>query len=436
MCYQDLNVYHQTVSLTLCLVLLLGLSGNSMAGETASRLFAEKSPLVFQIKVIDKASGNKSSIGSGFQINSQGVLATNYHVVSDYVLDPDRFDIEALDDQARTYPAVLINFDIVHDLALIRIEHAQRAHFTFDLSALPHGERIYSMGNPHDLGMLIIEGNYSGLVEGSRYQKYLFSGSLNSGMSGGPTLNRLGEVIGVNVSKGGEQLSFLVPVRHLQELIDQGDGALAVADYNAHARAALSADQEAYFSQLLALEWNRKSFQQFSLPDNFHPSLKCWGHSEDEKGKRYDETHRHCHTEDRIYLSNDLYTGGFGFQYEHLAQGELNTLQFYNLLEQRYQMGEFYNGNEDDTSDFKCTSRMVAMPGRTEDELGNWKISTCIREYYDYRGLYDAGLLAIHADGDGAARSALKIYLGISGIDRSNLGRIHEKFLDAVQWAR
>jgi serine protease Do len=429
-------VFHLPLLMINSLLLLLGLSGSLMADETASQLFAEKSKQVFQIKVIDKGSGNKSSIGSGFQVSADGVLATNYHVVSDYVLEPEKYSIEVLDDEAKTYPAALLNFDIVHDLALLKIEHPRESHFAFNLNALPNGERIYSLGNPHDLGMLIIEGNYNGLVEGSRYRKYLFSGSLNGGMSGGPTLNRRGEVIGINVSKGGEQLSFLVPVEHLQTLLIQSKDALAVTHYNEHARTALMADQDAYFSRLLKLNWNSKTFQQYSLPDSFHNSLKCWGHSEDKKDNRYGETHRHCRTEDRIYLSNTLYTGGFAFDYEHITKGELNNLQFYNLLEQNLNMPDFNNGNEDDTSNFKCSSRMIELPGKVEATPTEWKVSTCIREYHDYRGFYDAGLLAMHAGNHRKGNSALKIYLGISGIDRANLVRVHQKFLESVQWAK
>ena len=55
------------------------------------------------------------------------------------------------------------------------------------------------MGNPHDLGMTIIEGTYNGLIQTSRFQKILFSGSLNSGMSGGPAMDDKGRVIGVGV---------------------------------------------------------------------------------------------------------------------------------------------------------------------------------------------------------------------------------------------
>ncbi|MBV1931636.1 MAG: serine protease, partial [Porticoccaceae bacterium] len=256
--------------------LLAGLtSPTCFANDTAKRLFDESAPMVFQVKVIDKGSGNKSTIGSGFQIAPSGVIATNYHVVSKYVLDKEQHSIEVLDHNDMPVAASLINFDVVHDLALLQLKQAQEPSFTLSLEPLLQGTRIYSMGNPHDLGMTIIEGNYNGLVEGSRYQKYLFSGSLNGGMSGGPVLDSDGEIIGVNVSKGGEQLSFLVPVTHLNNLMAQGYTPLDSEQYKTHTLNSLIEDQDEYYKALFELDWQTKAFQQFELPDKIHESLKC-----------------------------------------------------------------------------------------------------------------------------------------------------------------
>ena len=101
-------------------------SFSAFAKDTATQLFERNAPLVFQIKVIDKASGNKATIGSGFQISPTGVLATNYHVVSDYILDREKYRIEVRDHDDEVREALLVNFDIVHDLALL--QHPTRAH--------------------------------------------------------------------------------------------------------------------------------------------------------------------------------------------------------------------------------------------------------------------------------------------------------------------
>jgi serine protease Do len=409
------------------------------AEDVAKVIFEQSAPMVYQIKIIDKASGNKSTIGSGFQVSSTGMLATNYHVVSDYILDKDKFTIEVLDYQNNSIEASLINFDIVHDLALVHVIGLEKQAFKLSSVPMSQGVRIYSMGNPNDLGMTIIEGTYNGLVEASRYQKYLFSGSLNSGMSGGPVLNNAAEVIGINVSKSvdGEQISFLVPVKHLIDLIAQSEQAIDEDEYYSHALAYLMADQQSYYDMLLANDWVSKKFQQFELPDQLHSSLKCWGHTLDNEGARYDETHRHCTTEDEVFLNSDFYTGSLSFDYESIKSVELNTPQFYKLLEQNYVMDDFSNSeSKDDTSNFSCTTDFVVLGGKTEKHDEQWKVTTCIREYIDYRGLYDAGLIAMYADSEGAGHKALMITLNVTGIDKGNIKRLHKMFLGSVKWNR
>ena len=416
--------------------LLLGLFPfHSYADDTATRLFERNSPLVFQIKVIDQASGNKSIIGSGFQVSPSGVIATNYHVVSEYVLERDKYSIEVLDHENNSFKSSLISFDIVHDLALLQADGLGEQALELSEDTLAHGNRIYSMGNPNDLGMTIVEGTYNGLVEASRYNKYLFSGSLNPGMSGGPVFNSDGEVIGINVSKGGEQISFLVPVRHLVELMSYGYKPLSADDYNAHAIGYLLNDQDVYYRTLLDVDWLTKDFLDFELPDKIHDSLKCWGHSEDDSDVRYEETHRHCKTEDEIYLKSDFYTGSFDFSYISITSEELNTIQFSKLLESNYNVSSFSNSDDkQETTNFVCNTEFIYLGGKSEQHDTPWKVTSCIRAYIEYEGLYDAGLIAMYADSTDGKHDALRITLNASGISKQNVTRLHKKFMDKVKW--
>ena len=79
------------------------------------------------------------------------------------------------------------------------------------------------MGNPLDLGFTIIEGTYNGLVDRTYNDRVHFSGALNPGMSGGPTVSAEGQVVGVNVAtrRGGQLLSFLVPARYAAALLQR-----------------------------------------------------------------------------------------------------------------------------------------------------------------------------------------------------------------------
>ena len=177
---------------------------------------------IYQIVVNENETGNKSALGSGFQVSADGHLVTNYHVVSGYVFEPDQRWLQYVDFQGNTGTLELIDFDVINDVALLKAEGLGRDYFAISQSAYRKGDRIFAMGNPHDYGMLVVDGAYNGIAENSHIEKILFSGSLNSGMSGGPAVDANGEIVGVNVATAGSQLSFLVPADKVIALMADG----------------------------------------------------------------------------------------------------------------------------------------------------------------------------------------------------------------------
>ena len=66
----------------------------------------------------------------------------------------------------------------------------------FAAGDVAHGARLYSIGNPHDLGISIVEGTHNGLLRHTLYPRIHFTGPINPGMSGGPTITPEGAVVG------------------------------------------------------------------------------------------------------------------------------------------------------------------------------------------------------------------------------------------------
>ena len=83
------------IRILITLWLLTHLSISFAETNTAS-LYADAEKSVYLIRVINKETGKKSSIGSGFIVVKDNILATNYHVVSQYVNDPDVYDLDYL----------------------------------------------------------------------------------------------------------------------------------------------------------------------------------------------------------------------------------------------------------------------------------------------------------------------------------------------------
>lgn len=102
------------------LSILLALGAKpAQADEQARKLFAQYQPFIFQIRLFEISSSSKSSIGSGFQVAGEPLIATNYHVIADAVYNPDRYRIELLRSDGRVEPLKIKDVDVVHDLALL-----------------------------------------------------------------------------------------------------------------------------------------------------------------------------------------------------------------------------------------------------------------------------------------------------------------------------
>lgn len=429
---------NQSLSAALLIYLgiaLLGFWGSQPAfsqSETASRLFDQLQAGVFQIRTVDLASGDKSSIGSGFAIRQGKFIATNFHVVSLMVHAPETYRLEIVGSDGQKTAASIAAIDVVHDLALLETGQTLPSNFALRRSTPQQGERIFSLGNPQDLGMTIIEGNYNGLVQKSRYQKILFSGSLNSGMSGGPAIDANGQVLGVNVAKGSEQISFLVPVQHLQALLSSTQSAVSGeqtdGDFTAQIHDDLHADQAEFFGELIEKDWQPQAFGDLMLPQNISDSLRCWGHTIEDSKLRYDSFHQHCRSNDAIYVSSDLYTGQFEFDFEWLDTEKLNTFQFYRVVEGRFDHKQPDNVfDEEDISEYQCLTDVTSI------DDSRWKVSSCFRRYTDYPKLYDALLLMVSLD---EAKKAGVLKAAASGISRGNAKALFRKLMGSITWTR
>jgi len=274
--------------------------------------------------------------------------------------------------------------------------------------------------------MLIIEGNYSGLLQESRYKKILFSGSLNPGMSGGPAFDAKGKLIGVNVAKGSEQLSFLVPIAELNTLYTRVLENGASKNFQKNIEASLLSDQNFFYEKLLSKAWASETLGAVTIPGKLDESFKCWGHTVDKKDIHYKGVHKHCRSQDRIYISRNMSSGAFSYDYEWITTKQLNRFQFYSQIEKRFSQASFSNiYKEEDATNYICDSDFIVISEHS------WKISTCTRAYKKYRGLFDVLLLLTTVD---LNDKTLLMKVGMSGVSKNNGMKVIKQFLEAVKW--
>ena len=168
-------------------------------------------------------SGGTSSVyGTGFIISEDGYILTNYHVIETAYINSVAPQIVLRD--GTTHSARIVGFEATNDVAVLKIEATGLTPVRIGASnAVRVGETIYAVGNPNQLDYTITGGIVSALdrevqvdVSGSSITMFQISAAVNSGNSGGPVYNELGQVIGIvsakYMSTGTEGLGFAIPI--------------------------------------------------------------------------------------------------------------------------------------------------------------------------------------------------------------------------------
>jgi serine protease Do len=179
----------------------------------------------------------QESAGSGWVVDSNGLIVTNNHVVQ----EAQNISVSLSD--GRNFPARQVAADPVTDLAVIQIDAAGlQAATVGDSSKLKPGMMVMAIGNALGEGLTVTAGWVSRLgvsltvqASGNIATATLFdlievSTPVNPGNSGGPLFNMLGEVVGITnaklVTTGVENVGFAISTKSaisvIQQLVQSG----------------------------------------------------------------------------------------------------------------------------------------------------------------------------------------------------------------------
>jgi serine protease Do len=173
-----------------------------------------------------------SGLGSGFFINPDGYLITNFHVIEgETQISVEVYHQKSGQLERRTYKQVrIVAMNKFRDLALLRVEDPGVPAFVAvplgDSDALAVGERVFAVGSPLGLERTVTEGIISTKTREMQGDLYLqTTAQINPGNSGGPLFNLRGEVVGVTNMKinFGEGLGFAIPVRAVRDFLTHRD---------------------------------------------------------------------------------------------------------------------------------------------------------------------------------------------------------------------
>jgi hypothetical protein len=295
---------------------------------------------------------------------------------------------------------------------------------------LTQGQYLYSLGNPLDLGFAISEGSYNGVITRSFYEQLIFTGPINAGMSGGPSVTASGMVAGVNVSKrrDGESVSFLVPVKYAQDLLARvARQERPPKDFNPLIAQQLLAHQREMIDRLLGEPLSIKTMGPYRVPVRESQQLRCWGRSNFRAEAEYTFDAVSCAMEAAIYVSDTQQTGHVSMTHQYLRSATLGPLQFAALASSRFRVDRIGSSRDTRLTRPVCSEQFVhtaTLPVRAV---------TCVRAYRKFAGLYNFTLLTASTDD---ARASLQSRLDLAGVSYENGTRATRAFLSALGRSR
>ena len=399
--------------------------------SSAQHLYSAAKNDILQVRSLLKSGRTQSSVGSGFLIGTSNLVVTNYHVVSQFALDPDTYVGEWVDTGGQRGNVELLAVDVLHDLAVLRVSRNGTGFFQIpeQLAHLTQGQYLYSLGNPLDLGFAISEGAYNGVIARSFYDQLLFTGPINAGMSGGPSVTVDGAVAGINVSKrlDGELVSFLVPARYAQALLKQVAAQdKPPADFTAVVTSQLLNHQRAMVDQLLATPLSLKTMSPYQVPVRESEQMRCWGRSTVKADKPFIVDDASCAMESAIFVNGSLQTGQISIRHQFLRATGLDQLRFAQLASSSFKNENFGSSKDARLTGPSCTEQFV----RNKDVP--LRAVLCVRAYRKFAGLYDFALLTATTD---QGLMNLQSRLDARGVSYDNGMRLSRVFLEAISLA-
>jgi len=164
--------------------------------------------------------------GSGFVIDKDGHILTNYHVIA------DARQVEVTMHNRKKYKATVVGTDPPHDLAVIQIKAPDLVPAVLgDSRNLQVGQKVYAIGNPFGLAGTMTRGIVSSIrpvrePNGAMIEEAIQTdAAINPGNSGGPMMNWHGEVIGINtmiLSSVGQNsgVGFAIPINTAKAVLN------------------------------------------------------------------------------------------------------------------------------------------------------------------------------------------------------------------------
>lgn len=418
--------FFQTITVML---ICLGANLAWAQANNAETLFKRIRPSVVVVKT--EVSGNLgvTSGASGFLVHRQDWVVTNYHAVTEAIYDAKAHNLTVQTANNAKLSARVIAVDVLSDLAILQLASPIDGPVLQLRETLPaKGEDGFSVGKPGSYDYSIVNGSFNGMHDEQSTPLIVFSGAINRGMSGGPTLDARGRVVGVNVatSTRHQLIGLVIPSSAVSALVKQ------TADQSPPDNAQLRADISKQFAKFGRLQLQRmdsglnnvRRLGPFNVRADLADQQVCFTERQTNTQWRYSVVKQTCEAAGGLYVMDGQQAGRI-VSGSFLLQGPgLTDLQMTSLVERRLDSLNGVSQSPDDAMPWKCAEQRVQVPwGLTVQLHACRRTLTKLPNLNEYRFRYTPLV---------RGPNALVVAMGLDGFDDDTAKAILRKSMSSL----
>ncbi len=426
-------MYTRLLCLLACLLAVQTLAQVQPPTTSAQSLYNRTRPAVVEVKIESRANQGVTSVASGFVTRQPHWVVTNYHAISDAVLEPDDHVLSLQTLEGRVSGVQVLAVDVLNDLAILQLDRPLKAPLLELRETLPaKGESGYSMGKPGSYQHSIVGGTFNGLQEERTVPLIVFSGAINGGMSGGPTLDVQGRVVGVNVASSTQHqlVGLAVPAAALGKLLDRqaGQQPPGLAVLRADIARQMSSFGQQVLAQLGQASRSQRRLGPYRVQGDLIDGMPCSTSRQDKPDYSYSLYAQTCGTGDGLYVMDKQYAGRIRSGAFWIHGKDLGPRALARVVERRLWSLRAVNEEDSPPGRWHCNEQRL----RAADELPV-QLYACRRPVQHLPGLYDYRFRYVPLN---TGADALVVALGLSGFDDETARAVLHKSIDSLRYSR
>lgn len=411
---------------------LAGASPAAAAVLNSDQIYRQARPSIVEVRQELKANDGMHTRSTGFLVQNPRRVATNYHAIAKSVFYPEDYRLVVLSGNARRHQVSVVAVDVTNDLAILDISPALDATPLAINPAVPaKGKKGYSIGNSGGFGHSIVEGTLNGEAEQAGLPMIHFSGAINHGMSGGPTLDGTGAVVGINTAIVNDRqlTSFLAPARYLNALIGQAPstGPPSLDRLKQDMARQFRAYGQQQVRAALQPRPQTGRLGPFTILGQLHPEKECGGDRDDKVGDRFKIYRQSCESAYAAFVLDELSVGLIAVGHYWLHGPGFRPIQMARVQEHKLrELANLEEAPNRELGPWQCRQARL----RVADDLPV-DLHACRRTLKNLPGLHDYRFRAtLLVPGDDALVAAM----GAHGFDEANARLLLRALLDALRY--